>query len=81
MSVVVAYANSAAHDHIHRYVLHCFGVQSGLKFRGHEPVTVAWIDEAEKMDTEQCHVESHRDDDQTKDPGEKMLKPQSLSSF
>lgn len=77
LSVVVAEADTRAKCNIGRDISHGLCVKGGLEFAAHEAITVAGVDEADKVDRKHSHVESDGDDDQAESASKEVLEPNS----
>ncbi len=79
MGVVMTYADSTAQNDISRDVLHCFRIQSSLKFGRHESITIARIDKAYEMDRKQSQVEGQWNDYEAEETGKEVFQQSPLS--
>ena len=75
LGVVVAETDSGAKGDVGGHIRHALGIQRGLELGRHEAISIARVDEAEKVDREHAHVEGRRNDDQAEDAREEMLEP------
>ena len=78
LCVPVSNADFRTISYICRHVLHPLIVEGGLELAGHESISIPRINKAEKMNRKHGHVKSDGNDDQAKNAGKKMLKPQTL---
>jgi len=77
LCVVVTECNSAAESDVGWGVSHALVIQGGLEFRRHEAIALAWVCQAEEMDSKHGHVKGDWDNDQAENASEEMLEPKS----
>lgn len=73
LSIMVSDANPTAKSYVYWDVLHGFGVESGLEFRAHESITVAWVDQAKEVNAKHCHIKCDRNDNKTEYSSNQVL--------
>ena len=81
LCVVVTESDSTAESDIGWSVSHSLVVQGGLELGRHEAIALAWIREAEEVNSKHDHIEGDWDDDQAEDTCEEMLEPQPWSDI
>ena len=78
LGIDMADSDTAAHHDVGGNVLHSLVVEGGLELGAHKAVTISRVLEADKMDGEHGHVESHGDDDKAEYPSHEVLGEQTL---
>lgn len=77
LGVDVADAHAAAKCDVGSNIVHALVVESCLEFGAHEAIALAWVDQAEEVNSEHGHVEGDGNNDEAESPSHQVLAPKS----